>query len=497
MNDAGFSGGAPSSCYGQRRRGLAFGSGSAVEMSETRSERRSHGGALEDNVVGIDSSSGDGAEQRAAEVDPARDVRAVVEKLESELRARKRRRWLRWGVALVLGLGAAVGFWVYRQKTAPPPAPRFTTAPVEVRDIREEVRSTGVVEPLHQVEVGAQVSGRVVAVHADYNERVEEGQLLAEIDPQLFGAEVVQFRAQLKSGKAALARAEATRAAARVRLERLTRLVEENAASEAELDQARADLEVAEAEVQSAQAQIAQVSARLKSASTTLSYTKIYSPIDGVVINRQIEPGQTVASSFNTPLLFLIARDMSKMRVLADIDEADVGKVEEGMSVQIEVDAFPGDEFEGELTQIRLSPNTVEGVVTYSAVIVVENEAGKLRPGMTAIATIVTDDAKQVSAVRNAALRFEPLPPSTKDGAAPGDRAEARAEKKLAPPEAGQARVYFEGSGPARDPGTKSQLIDIGISDGVWTEVEGGLEKGQEVIVDERPRNEEKGFRLF
>src|SRR5690606_11323923 len=160
--------------------------------------------------------------------------------------------------------------------------------------------------------------------------------------------------------------------------------------------------------VGNAKAQIAQIQARLKSARTTLNYTKIYSPIDGVVIDRQVEPGQTVAASFNTPVLFVIAQDLTKMRVVAEIDEADVGKVKEGMEAQITVDAFPDDRFKGKLTQIRFAPNNVEGVVTYAAVIAVVNPDGKLRPGMTATATVVTRQALKVPALRNASLRFEP-----------------------------------------------------------------------------------------
>lgn len=358
----------------------------------------------------------------------------------------------------------------------------------------EEVQSTGVVEPVNQVEIGAQVSGRVVSVDVDFNDQVEAGQQLAEIDPEIFGAEVTQQNAQLAAALAAVKSAEARRDAVKTRMDRLALLVKENVASLTELENAQGEYDVAVAEVGTAKAQIAQIRARLSSARATLGYTKIFSPIDGVVIDRQVEPGQTVASSFNTPVLFVIAKDLQRMRVLAEIDEADVGKVKEGMTAEVTVDAFPESKFEGKLTQIRLSPNNVEGVVTYSAVILVENEGGKLRPGMTATATVVTREARGVPALRNSALRFEPLPPPEEEGDKP--TAKKKKEKKLKPG-AGQGRVYLLGEGPPERPGSHAKLVDIGISDGVWTELRGGLAEKAEVIVDEKPSDEKKGFRLF
>jgi HlyD family secretion protein len=180
------------------------------------------------------------------------------------------------------------------------------------------------------------------------------------------------------------------------------------------------------------------------------------------------------------------------MRVLADIDEADVGKVKEGMLAEVSVDAFAGDRFEGKLTQIRLSPNRVEGVVTYSAVILVDNPDAKLRPGMTATVRIETRKAEGVQAIRNAALRFEPLTPQREGASAPTPE-----EKPLSRLKAGQARVYLEGEGPKQSPGVKAQVVEVGISDGVWTELKEGLALGARPIVDEKPDESKKGFRLF
>ncbi len=429
------------------------------------------------------------------------DIDTVVQGLAAQLQKRKRTRVVRTLIGFSLLGAAAFGFAYYKKVTAPPPEPRFTTSSVQVRDIVEEVQSTGVVEPVTQVDVGAQVSGRVVSVEVDFNDQVKEGQLLAQIDPELFGAEVSQNHAQLKAAEAAITSAKARRDAISVRVNRLKRLVAENVASVAELENATGELQVAEAEVGTAQAQIAQIRARLSSARTTLNYTKIFSPIDGVVINRQVEPGQTVASSFNTPVLFVIAQDLTKMRVVAEIDEADVGKVKEEMKAQITVDAFPEDEFEGTVTQIRLAPNNVDGVVTYAAVIEVGNPDGKLRPGMTATATVITRKALGVLGVRNSALRFEPAAPEASEekkpqSAQPGSKEPASPKKPIkAGP--GQGRLFVEGEGPPENPGFSAKIVDIGITDGVWTEVKEGLAERAEVIVDEEVDKKKRGFRLF
>jgi HlyD family secretion protein len=424
------------------------------------------------------------------------DVSQTVHELEAQLVRRRRLRILRIFITILVVAGLGAGLWAYRRAKAPPPQPRFVTAVTETRDVLEEVQSTGVVEPLHSVEVGAQVSGRVVRVLVDFNDRVKQGQLLAEIDPEIFGADVVQTRAQLASSEASVGRARAAREAARVRLSRLKLLVAERAASAAELDQAQADLDMAEAEVGAAEAQRSQVQARLRSAATTLKYTKIHSPIDGVVIDRRVEPGQTVASSFSTPVLFEIARDLTRMRVIAEVDEADVGKVKEGMGATVVVDAFPSEQFEGTVTQIRLSPNNVEGVVTYGAVILVANPDGMLRPGMTATATVTTARADGVLAVKNAALRFEPLARDAEGESDESGQPPPGAEP-LPRPEPGTARVYQIASGPPEDPTLKNHLIQVGITDGVWTEVKAGLSVGEKVVVDEKPVQTRKGFRLF
>ena len=300
-------------------------------------------------------------------------VSDAVRDLERDLKAQGARRWFR-RLAVVAVLAALVtGLFVWRKATRPPPPPLFKVEKLAQRDIFEEVQSTGSVKPLTEVQVGAQVSGRVVKVYVDFNSVVKKGQQLAEIDPSLFGAQVNQSSAQLKSAQAALQGATARLATAKTNYGRASKLRKEGIATTADVDRARGERDVAQADVSSAKATIAQIRAQLRSARTTLAYSKIYSPIDGIVINRAVEPGQTVAASFSAPVMFLIAQDLSKMQVLADIDEADVGKLKKDMKAQVVVDAFPGEKFKGVVTQIRYAPNNVQGVVTYSAVVDVAN----------------------------------------------------------------------------------------------------------------------------
>jgi len=239
--------------------------------------------------------------------------------------------------------------------------------------------------------------------------------------------------------------------------------------------------------VMAAKAQVERLEAELDSASTTLAYTRIYSPIDGLIIDRQVDPGQTVAASFSAPILFVIAEDLSDMQVLADIDEADVGKIKEGMAAEVRVDAFPDQTFAGTMTQIRYSPTEVQGVVTYAAVIDVRNDALALRPGMTAVVSITARAVKGVTAAPSAALRFKPK-----------ELGELGRGPALEP---GQRRVYLvpQGANAPVDPDAASKpgeapapkldprVVSIGLSDGIWTELKGGpLAVGTEVVTSER-----------
>jgi len=292
---------------------------------------------------------------------------------------------------------------------------------------------------------------------------------------------VSQIRAQIDAAAAQRVKAKASLVVAETTLARAVRLVKDNLSTQAELDQAEANRDVARAEVTAAEAQLAQLRAQLSSASTTLQYTKITSPIDGVVITRSIDPGQTVAASFSAPVLFVLAPDLAQMQVLADIDEADVGKINEGMGADVVVDAFPGEKFRGKVVQIRYSPTEVQGVVTYSAVIDVSNPGMKLRPGMTATVTVETRRESAVPAVPNAALRFRPVAPVA--GGPPGAASAAPRAVFGTELKPGQGRVYLPRAG-----GNEAQetVVEIGITDGRFTHVKSGLAVGAEVITEQR-----------
>lgn len=402
----------------------------------------------------------------------------AVAQLQQQLRQRAMRRWTRGlgGLLLVVALGF-VGrhYWLGRQ---PAPEPRFVTKAAEMRDLVQRVESTGRLRPLTEVQVGAQVSGRVVSVHVDFNSQVKKGDLLAEIDPLLFGAQVGQVSGQLEAAQANLERAKATREAAELTLNRVQRLASEGIATSAELEQANSAKAISAADVVAAEANITGLRSQLSSARTTLQYTKIYSPIDGLVILRSVEPGQTVAASLSAPVLFVIAQDLREMQVLAEIDEADVGKLKEGMSASVRVDAFVGRDFAGKVTQVRFSPNEVQGVVTYSAVIDVSNPNLELRPGMTATVAITTREEKQVLAVPNAALRFKP------------EKTENVGKEPLS---ATQGRLFRVAGGPVGSEELGAEVVTLGISDGMWTHIQAPQTKpGTQFVTEQKDRKEER-----
>lgn len=385
--------------------------------------------------------------------------------------------WLRRLIILLVIAGIIGGGLFWRKKNQPPPAARYVTSQVSTGDVLETIQSTGQVKPVTEVQVGAQVSGRITKVLVDFNTQVKAGDLLAEIDPQLVNAQIDEGQARSASAVANVKRAESNVETARVRLERARRVFQEGVGSQQELDASQGNYDVALADLAAAKAQVAQIGASLRSARTNFTYTKIYSPIDGIVITRAVDPGQTVAASFQTPTLFVIAQDLRKMRVLADIDEADVGRLKEQMKADIRVDAFPGETFEGIVSQVRYSPVNTSGVVTYAAVIEVENPDLKLRPGMTATATIHSADAKGTKRLPNAALRFKPSPPKDKDGKPlPQDPL-----PRLAP---GKGRVYVLTNSTPGAEVIEMREVDIGITDGVNTVLKSDLGT-TDVVTDE------------
>jgi HlyD family secretion protein len=367
--------------------------------------------------------------------------------------APRRRAW--WLVPIA---ALAVGFGAYRARAATPP-PRYLTAAVSRGDLVASVRATGTVQPLQEVLIGAQASGRVVRVRVDYNSPVRAGDVLAEIDPATSRAQVAQGRAALSSARAQVALREAELALTERNLARAESLRARSLNAPSDLDASLAARDVARASVRAARAQAEQAAAALLVSETSLALTRVVSPIDGVVASRAVDPGQTVASSFQSPTLFVIDSDLSRMRVIANVDEANIGRLSEGLAANVAVDAFPRETFRGAVRSLRITPTTTNGVVTYQAVIEVENPQRRLRPGMTATVSVVTARRDATLRVPNAALRYRP------QGAATG---------------ADRAIYVLSGSVAMRVP------VRVGLSDDTSTEVSApGLAEGARVVLDE------------
>lgn len=370
------------------------------------------------------------------------------------------------GIAIVAILGAGV-FLLLRGKGK---EIRFRTERIVKGDIVQTVTATGTVNPVTTVLVGTQVSGTIKQIYVDFNSPVKRGQVVAQIDPATFEAQVEQAKANLFSAEANLQKAEASLIDAKRTMERNRELFSRNLIAKSDLDTAETNYETAKAQVDAAKAQVLQAEAALKYAETNLRYTRILSPVDGIVVSRNVDVGQTVAASFQTPTLFNIAQDLTKMQIDTNVAEADIGRVKIGQDVEFTVDAYPDVIFKGVVLQVRNAPITVQNVVTYDVVIKVDNPELRLKPGMTANVSIIIGKKTDALRIPNAALRFRPSEPDK--GKAPRD---SSARQKDGP------SVWI-----LQDGKPHSVRIKTGISDGSYTEcVSGDIREGQEVIVEE------------
>ena len=366
-----------------------------------------------------------------------------------------RRPWLIRIVTLLALIGAGAWYWW----TAGPPPVHYKTALVDRGPITAIVTATGTVNPVVSVQVGSQVSGKVNQLMADFNSIVTKGQALARIDQQPFNARVSQARASLKSGRGNLAKAKNMANQRKLELGRMAALRPQQFVSQADLDLAATSFRDAQAQVEIAQAQVDQAVATLASAELDLGYTTIYSPVNGIVVSRNVDVGQTVAASFQTPTLFVIAQDLTQMQVNANVSESDIGGVAEGKPSSFRVDAYPKQFFEGTVTQVRNAPINVQNVVTYDVVITVDNRGLKLKPGMTANVTIVTAKQENPLRVPNGALRFR----------MPGVPVDRKITQVWVMDESKQVRQVATTSG---------------IADSLFTEItEGTLKEGDTVIL--------------
>ncbi|BET68825.1 hypothetical protein ASA1KI_37430 [Opitutales bacterium ASA1] len=407
---------------------------------------------------------------------------------------------LSFAILFSLAAGAA---WLKR--TPPAEALPYRTATVSRGSLMQTVSASGTLEPVNTVEVGSQVSGNISAIHADFNDPVTAGMLLAEIDPSTYEAHVLQATAQLESAQAALDLAQ-------LESDRAAQLLERNLVSRSDFDATVVQLKQQTAAVRIRRAE-------LDNANTNLARTKIYAPIDGTILSRDVSVGQTVQASFSAPTLFTIAQDLREMEIAASVSEADIGNVAPGQPASFTVDAFPGRTFSGLVRQVRNNPTESQSVVNYTTIITVANDDSKLRPGMTADVTITTAACNDVLVVPNSSLRFQPpagtpfaatattptaasstAPDGPPPGMGPSRDGTGRPSPSGAGPAAGQRRRAGGSGSPARTTQTihvlergtagasgaswtlAARSVVVGISDGASTEIVSGLEEGDVVV---------------
>ena len=398
---------------------------------------------------------------------------------------------IRWFLILLVVAGVAGGWWWWHGRGEE--APKYDTAAIAKGDITQVVTATGILNPVLNVQVGSQISGNIQKLYADFNSPVKQGEIVAQLDPAIYQAVVHQCEGDLANAKAALELAQIT-------AKRKADLLVQHAAPQADVDTANATLHQAEATVQIKQA-------NLERAKADLDHCSIYSPIDGTVISRAVDVGQTVAAAMNAPVLFTVANDLTKMQIDSSVAEADVGNVELNQKVDFTVDAFPFRTFHGDVIQVRNAATTVQNVVTYDVVISVSNEDLKLKPGMTTNLSITIAHREGVLKLPNSSLRFRP-PESVLQAlaakASPSASPAAGATPEAAGRPGGGGGGRPGGGGPGGGgrsrraggprgertvyilkPGSnmpETALVKLGISDGISSEILSGLDEGQNVV---------------
>ncbi len=380
----------------------------------------------------------------------------------------RRRIWIVLGALALLLAAAAIAVW---QWPGAGTEARYTEAAVTRGDVTRAVTATGTVNPVLTIIVGSYVSGVIKEIHCDYNTEVKVGQVCAEIDPAPYQTVVDQNRANLAVARAQLEKDKANLAYAQLNYDRNARLAQSNAVSRDALDNARNALDQATAQIGVDQATIQQRAAQLAAAEVNLGYTNIVSPVNGTVVSRNVTVGQTVAASFQTPTLFLIATDLTQMQVDTNVSESDIGGIKEGNRASFTVDAFPRRTFRGAVSQVRQSPQTVQNVVTYDVVVSVDNKDLALKPGMTAATRLIIEQRRDVLRVPSQALRYAPPSAGAPAGAARRSRnAEVR------------GHVYV-----LRDNVPVAVPVTTGLDDDSFVEiVAGDLKAGDKVIVSEQ-----------
>ncbi len=408
-------------------------------------------------------------------------------------------------VVLVVAAGIVFGFTYFNRNNNN--GLQYEKATIDKGTVTALVDTTGTLNPVTIVDIGSQVSGKIENIYVDFNSQVKAGQILAELEQLTFQTKVQQNEANHLSSVASLKKSKVSLENSKKKYGRAKSLFEKDLISYEELESAEVQYLSAKADLQSNEARLEQAKAQLDTSKVDLSYTIIKSPINGVVINRNINVGQTVAASFQAPVLFQVANDLTKMQVECSVDEADIGRVKEGQTAQFTVDAFPDENFTGVVKQVRYSPEVIQNVVTYTTIVDVENPDIKLRPGMTATISVVVGEAKNALRVPNSALRFQP-PPEVLQTLFEEMRREMQTKREQSAQADGQSENrrpqgnFQMGQGSGRmgsrsrdrarvwlqDEEGKLRMVFIrtGVTDNVYTEITGGdLKEGMEVITGE------------